>query len=353
MAIEALLAEAIDQTYAQVFAPPPVESFARSGSYLLRLCFADAALAEKFRPSFLRSETGAADLHLGFLTSAEADLSRLIPQPPNEYRLTAGDDCFAVWQPGDLPMLHLFDRKSKRALVWLPAGRAPDWFANLPALPIMHAFCANTPWVALHAAAVSHNNQTLVLAGAGRVGKTTAAVACARAGWDYAGDDYVYANTSSGQVEPLYCSARLRGDVVFAFPDLISEGSRATISEGELRHELRLPAQLHKARVKGGSLAAILLPRRSGATFPIFSLARRFDAVSALYTSMTLVQFGWPEVVIKKIALTVGLAPVFFVDTGQNPSSFRKLLRSFWTAYNFSTVLTRWESTRIADEDAD
>ncbi len=329
MAIEALLAQSIDRIFEQAFAPPAIELFARSGSYLLRLYFARAALADEFLPSFLRGETGPADLQLGFLTSAEADLSHLIPQPPNEYRFTASDDCFAVWQPGDLPLLHLFDRKSKRAVIWLAADAAPDWFANLPALPIMYALSIDTPWTALHAAAVGRSDRILLLAGEGRVGKTTAAVACARAGWDYAGDDYVYANTSNGQVEPLYCSARLRGDMASAFPDLIDEGARATCSDGELRYELRLPAQLGQARVKGGSLAAILLPRRRGAAFPTFSPARRFDAVSALYTSMTLVQFGWPEIVIKKITATIGLAPVFFVDTGQSPDAIPEAFAEF------------------------
>lgn len=321
MAFEPLLFQAIDRVFAKVLARPAVESFARSGSYSLRLCFSRKSLADEFLPSFLPDETRAADLQIGFLTSAEADLSHLIPNPPSEYRATASDDAFAVWQPGELPMLYLLDRKSNRALIWLAAGAAPDWIASRPALPIMYAFSVGTPWIALHAAAIGQSGRTLLLVGEGRIGKTTAAIACARAGWDYAGDDYVYTNTADARVEPLYCSARLRADMGPAFADMVTTPAQISSSDGEPRYELRLRGQLGPDRIKGGSLAAILLPRRRGAMQPEFLPARRFDAVAALYTSMTLMQLGWRETMIEKVATVIGLAPVFFVDTGQCPAA--------------------------------
>jgi hypothetical protein len=321
MAVEALLAQSIDRVFERVFATPAVESYARSGSYLLRLCFARRSLADEFLPSFLCDEAGSADLQIGFLTSAEANLSHLIPYPPTEYRAMASNDSFAVWQPGELPMLYLLNRKSNRALIWLSAGAAPDWIASRPCLPIMYAFSVGTPWIALHAAAIGQNGRTLLLVGEGRIGKTTAALACARAGWDYAGDDYVYTNTANAKVEPLYCSARLRADMGPAFADLVTSPAQISSSDGEPRYELRLGRELSLDRICGGSLAAILLPRRRGGVLPEFSPARRLDAVAALYTSMTLMQLGWRETMIRKVATVIGLAPVFFVDTGQDPAA--------------------------------
>jgi hypothetical protein len=321
MAVEALLSQSIDRVFEQVLAPPAVEFFARSGSYLLRLCFAGKPLADEFLPSFLRDEAGPADLQIGFLTDKDADLSHLIPHPPTQYRAVGHDDWFAVWQPGDLPMLYLLNRKSNRALIWLAAGAAPDWIASRPALPIMYAFSVGTPWIALHSAAIGRDGKILLLLGEGRIGKTTAALACACAGWDYAGDDYVYANTANAKVEPLYCSARLRADMAPAFADLVTAPAQISSSDGEPRYELRLGAEIGPDRIKGGSLAAILLPRRRGAMQPEFSPARRFDAINAMYTSMTLMQLGWREVMIKKVTTVIGLAPVFFVDTGQRPDT--------------------------------
>jgi hypothetical protein len=321
MVFEALLLQAVDRVFERTLDPPVVESFSRSGSYLLRLCFFSKSLAEEFLPSFLSGEEGSADLQIAFLTSAEADLSHLIPDPPSEYNTSASNHAFAAWQPGELPMLYLLDRKSNRALIWLAAGAAPDWVASRPALPIMYAFTAGTPWLALHAAAVGRNGRILLLLGAGRIGKTTAALACACAGWTYAGDDYIYLNTATGKIEPLYCSARLRSDMGTAFANLLTAPAQISSSDGEPRYELRLEGEFGPERITGGSLAAILLPRRRGATMPEFSRARRFDAISALSTSMGLVQLGWRETMIEKMVTVVGMAPVSFVDTGQNPAA--------------------------------
>ena len=53
MAIEAPLIRAIDGVFERFFAPPAIEAFVRSGSYLVRLCFANKPLADEFLPSFL------------------------------------------------------------------------------------------------------------------------------------------------------------------------------------------------------------------------------------------------------------------------------------------------------------
>jgi hypothetical protein len=290
-------------------------------------------LANEFLPSFLRAEEGFADLHIGFLTSAEIDLSDLVPQSPREYGAISVDEWFIAWQPGDLPVLYVLDRNSKRALVWFAAGAPPDWIAARPALPIMAAFSEGTPWTALHAAAIGKSGRTLLLAGDGRTGKTTAALSCARAGWDYAGDDFVYVNVSNAKVEPLYCSARLRADIATAFTDFLTGPTKTSNSEGEVRYELGLEGQLGPKRIRGGSMAAILLPRRRGAIEPVFSPARRFDAFAALKTSMALsmmmLPLSWRESAIKKVALVVELAPLFFVDTGQHPAAIPQAFAEF------------------------
>jgi hypothetical protein len=324
MAAEGIV-QSVARIFEQVLTFPAAESFARSGSYLLRLCFVRQSLAEEFLPSFLQAEAGLADLQIGFLTSAEADLSHFIPFPPSRPSAFVGEDWFVAWQPGDLPVLYLLDRRSMRALIWLPAGAAPYWIVSRPTLPVMYAFSTGTPWVPLHAAAVGRNGRILLLVGEGRIGKSTAALACARAGWDYVGDDYVYANTANSKVEPLYRSARLRADMGPALSDFLTSAARMTGSDNEVRYELRIDPEC----VRGGSLAAILLPRRCGGILPKFSPARRIDVAAALYTSMTLMQWGWSEITIKKLTTLIGLAPVTFVDTGQCPAAIPDAFAEF------------------------
>jgi hypothetical protein len=44
---------------------------------------------------------------------------------------------------------------------------------------------------------------------------------------------------------------------------------------------------------------------------------------------MRLMQLGWHESMIKKIASVVGLAPVSFVDTGQSPAAIPEAFAQF------------------------
>jgi len=306
-----------------------VHAWVRCGSHRLRLSFASRALSEAFLPSFIRAPEGRADLAITFVTAAEVDLSCLIPHAPSEPRTLVSSDRYAMWQPGQFPMLHVLDRGSRRAFLWLGAGAAPPWALSRPVLPIIHAFTADTPWTALHGAAVGRQGRFLLLVGKGKAGKTTAALACARAGWDYAGDDYVFAHTLSGRIEPLYCSARLRADMTGPFADLLHTSATVSDDDGEARHELRLAACLKETQFCGGSLAAILLPRRRGAAAPEFAPARRSDAFAALLTITMMELPGWPRIVTERLTALIGLAPVFFVDTGPDPAAIPDAFAAF------------------------
>ncbi len=329
MLTEDYFSQATDRIFNESLSPTATESDASSGSYRLRLIFGSASLARAFLPSFVRCPPGRADLSIAFATAEQIDLSDLIPRPPSNYRLLVNSGRYALWQPGPRPFLTVFDRQSNRAIVWLGTGSAPSWLLSRPALPIMHAFAIDTPWLGTHGGAVGRAGRFLLLAGRGRAGKTTTALACARAGWDYAGDDYVFTDTSNGRIEPLYASARLRIDMAQSFTDLLHASAEVSEDDGELRHELRLSAHLNSRQIAGGSLAAILLPRRRGAHRVEFSPGRPSDAFTALLTVTTTQLPGWPKVVAEKLAALVGLAPVFFVDTGPDPAAIPGALAEF------------------------
>jgi len=281
----------------------------------MQLNFASAALVQAFLPAFVCSEPRPAQLKIAFATAAQFDLGEIIPHPRDAYRVMVDESCFAVWQPGPRPVLSALDRRSCRAVVWLPTGEAPHWVRSRPALSLINAFSIDTPWTALHAGAVGRAGRFVLLAGRGRSGKTSAALACALAGWDYAGDDFVFAHTLAGEVAPLYSSARLRMDMVSAFGALLEAGAEVSEDDGERRHELRLAENL-RDRVRGGSIAAIFVLRRRGARAPEFAPARRSDAFAALMAITTIGLPGWPKIVAEKIAAVADLAPVSFVDTG-------------------------------------
>lgn len=315
-----LVRQAIDGVFSAASGSDVTTSDARCGPLRLRLRFASQALAEAFLPAYIQTPPKEApELEITFSTARLHDLSFLVPEAPDKPRLLLEGDIYSVWQPGAWPVLFALDRQTRRGLVWLPAGEAPAWVRSRPALSLIHAFTIDTAWTALHGGAVGRGGRFALLAGKGRSGKTTAALACARAGWDYAGDDYVFVESGSKRVEPLYCSARLRLDVTESFRDLI--GTRAPVADvdGEARHELSL-AQFGET-LRGGELAALFLPRRRGAQLPEFVPARRSDAFQALLTATTIELPGWPKRTAEKIMAVISALPVFFVDTGADPKA--------------------------------
>lgn len=309
----------IRREIAKIFAraSEPIEAHARCGPFGLRLGFASQELAGMFLPACIQSTPGHIDLDLRFITADHHDLSALVPDAAEKPRLLIEDGVYSVWQPAVIPVLYAVDLAARRGITWLPKGEAPPWIRSRPAISLIHAMMHETPWCAVHAAAVGGDAGFTLLAGEGHSGKTTAALACAKAGWLYAGDDFVAVNSATGEIEPLFCSARLRPALIDTFQDFIGKTTAVSDFNGEPRHELSL-ADLGD-RIGGGRLRATFIPRRRGAMAPEFTPARPSDAFRALLPTTAYELPGWPNEIADKVAKIAGLAPVFFADTGTAP----------------------------------
>jgi len=154
--------------------------------------------------------------------------------------------------------------------------------------------------------------------GAGRAGKTTTALACARAGWSFAGDDAVLVNSAAPPVlSPLYASARLRVDMARDFQALADASGEPSRFNDDPRHELSLRRLMPQTKLCGGPLEAILIVRRRGAERPVISPARRVDAMQAMLTTSLQPTPGWRRRMTQGLMALLGKMPVFFIDTGQ------------------------------------
>jgi hypothetical protein len=329
MPADGRLQQSIEQVVShRIFQNAPAH-FARCGPVTLRLLFASERLADLFLPAFLATKDRETDLTVVFAGAEDIDLSHLVPSPADRPRISTSDIEYAVWQTGPKDVLSMLDFQSKQAFVWLPQNTPPAWYASRPALPLVHAITRETPWTGVHGGCVGLNGRCLLLAGKGKSGKTTASLACARAGWDYAGDDFVFADSETGNMEPLFATARLRTGGMNEFSALLHTSVELSHDDDDARHELRLADVFGREKIKGGKLAAILLPRRQGAAEPEFSPARRSEAFSALLPNTSVGLLGWPEKTARKVATLAERAPAFFVDTADRPDYITDAFRRF------------------------
>ncbi len=292
-----------------------------SGGLAVAVHYKDAPTAATYAAAFLPPRPTRGSVELTLLTAAEIDCSDLVPAPVEQGRVFADDEILLVWAAGPLPVLSVYDYRHRRGLIWLAKGRAPAWELSRPACPLLNAALRDTPWTVCHAAAVGQGGRMLLLAGPGGVGKTTAAIACSQAGWDYAGDDFVLVQTETGMVEPLYCSARLRADMAPAFASLAARAESTSCEFGETKHELNLLRTGPAERLRGGQLAAVLLPRRCGAAAVSFAPASRGDLFHGLFMVTSQGAPGPLRQHAQKLARLAAAGPVQTVDTGTDPAA--------------------------------
>lgn len=329
--------EHIASAFASATKIAQAEYRANSGIFAVHARAADLDVARDYLRAMLPAGPARAVLPLFVLSAADLDLRHLVPMQAELGRVHDGPRYWVLWFANTL---QVFDRVDKRGLVWLAEGAAPSWELSRPAGPLLNQAARDTPCTLVHGAAVGRAGRTLLLVAPGRSGKTSAALACASAGWDYAGDDYVMVDSASGEVLPLFASARLREDMAARFPELIRDTRRAiSQDDGEVRHELDLARVVDPARLRGGRMAALLVPRRRGAARVEFTPATPTDAFHALFAATVQGAPGALSGFAPKLAALVKRAPVYFVDSGPEPSAIPAAFQTFLDALDAGTTV--------------
>lgn len=321
---------ALDYAFSRLAASERV----RFGPFEMDICGPDPALVASLAAAFPPSRDGRreADLTVAALEGQDHAPLRAVVGAGETLKVMATPERFALWQSDPYRNLHILDRTTRRGLFWADEPVMPEWARSRPLLPLIHALAAPTAWAPVHAAAVGQDGRFLVVAGPSRSGKTTASLACARAGWAFAGDDFVLLDADTGRVEPIFVSARLRSELFEHFQDF-ADGVRVARTQflGELRDELRL-SRAGVAIGEGGEVAAIIFPRRLGAEAISFTPLVPAQALSGI-TFVTITELpGYRELVMPKLLRILKLAPLFQCDTGSDPAAipdaFAQLLRS-------------------------
>jgi len=302
----------------------PVTLNVTIASVALRLHFATTHMAELFSGSFAAATSGAATEAEGWdLYIAAGDegavAAELIPAAGiSATQLFISSEIYVLWMGSLADTFYVVDIPHRRALCWFAsARRVPAWERSRPFLPILQVIFDPTPWVAVHSAAIAWAERGLVLAGPGRAGKTSVALAALGAGWRFAGDDYVLLRTDSAPaVAPIYATARLRDDMFRYFREL--EPARREISEevGERRHELSLAQTPQGGQIGGAPLSAIFLLDRRGAAKPTFGPVSRSALLSTMAAAMAVATPGRGRVRTQKLLQLISRVTPRLFDPG-------------------------------------
>lgn len=208
-----------------------IEFFYCVAGTTIRLRFAGLALVPYVTPALdhLRiASIEAPDLTLCLWDSASTG----IPGPPPICPYNAFTDRGDIWGFNSDRIktafhwsdfsVNIFDHESKVGVYWIQNAKTqPYWTSSTPVRTLLHWHFERHGGQLVHAAAVGTEDGAVLIAGRGGIGKSTTALSCLGAGFNYLGDDYVVIRASDPPtVYSLYCTAKLNADHVVRFPDL-------------------------------------------------------------------------------------------------------------------------------------
>jgi hypothetical protein len=296
---------------------------ARFGPVVADMFVDERAAPQGFEHGLVKTDAPAT-ASFAILTGDERARRPLVPERADRVHVLADSEFYAHWRPAPDAVLSVYDPATRRGVVWYPEAVAPPGSIGYPCVPLVHAALQGTEWCVAHTASVGRDGRQLLLTGPGKAGKSTAALACMRAGWDYAGDDLVLLNPARGLVEPMFASARLRNSGAAAFRALADGAFMVSDEEGQPRFELRLPLE-----PRGGKVAAILGIHRKGASSVEIGPGRLADYMGALLRDSNNRAPGYAASTTRKLLSIGGMAPLFAVDTGTDPAAIPIHLGAF------------------------
>lgn len=247
----------------------------RISGLTVRLEFAGGAMREFVLPAFrhLPEETPSVEpaLSVTIWDGASTDL-------PMPFPAEVWNDCTAWGEMKSLRGTHMHasrlmdagvysavNLRTQQAVYWTnSAAIVPDYARAAPLRSILHHWLRSRGRIFLHGAAVANRGECVLLIGKGGSGKSTTALLCAYAGWQYLGDDYCLASLTDGpRMHSLYASAKLTADQMDRFPRWRkAEGALQDTQSGKTI--LFLDAGSGVSLIPQGNLRAIVMPVITG-----------------------------------------------------------------------------------------
>ena len=179
----------------------------------------------------------------------------------------------------------------------------------------------------IHAAFVSRKGEGVLFAGRGGVGKSTSALACLEADFDYLGDDYIGLEAygdGSFQGHSIYSATWLMADHFRRFPRLMRHAIYPERPQQEKTLALlsqALPRQLCRA----APIRALVLPRITAGSARL-RRASKPEALFALAPSSILFRPNSGAATLNKLGRLAEQVPCYWLDLGKDLTEIPRLV---------------------------
>jgi hypothetical protein len=295
---------------------------------LLNLRFGSPELEARFLPAFahLLVQSGATDIDVALWDSATPTQPLpALPWPPAAYRSCGeipGYSDGPSYLHFDVPMsaLTVFDSMSGRAAYFNRQPKSlPAYEFAAPLRYLIHRIATDRGMALVHAAAISKDGRGTLIAGPKGAGKSTTALACLAAGFDYLGDDrcLVARRADGHRLYSIYSSAKVfLEDVHRHHIERLAAAILPPTTDDDRKGLVYIDQVAPTQMARSAILRCILIPVRSGAERSRIVQGAPGEALRLLVAELvgrSPVTVAKSIAVLREVCATV---PVFRLEAG-------------------------------------
>ena len=224
--------------------------------------------------------------------------------------------------------LSLLDLDAGEGIYWTRSAiDLPYWTKAAPLRAILNWWIVDRGGQFLHGAAIGNADGGLLLTGKGGVGKSTTALQCLAAGFDYAGDDYVAVTGGEAPAaHSIYCTAKVNPSSIDRFAAFKPRLQRSSSEEKAVAY---LFPEWRDRIVRSLPIHAVLTPEiRHSATTAIEAAPRQRLLDAASFTTIAMLPHSGQDT-IRFIEGLLDRLPGYALGLGSDPAELTAALAAF------------------------
>lgn len=316
------------------------------GEHCLQMRFAGSRLNPLLLPAFehLSSEGGAITdsgrrvlrLHFWDSKSSGIPLPVTLPEVTDDETAYYLSDTVKLAVSAGGCLCVVLNTSTNEGIFWTREPQCiPGYERAAPARVILHWWFAARGAQLVHAAAVAHDNEAVLLVGKSGSGKSTTSLCCMEAGFEFLGDDYCLIDMAQPfHVHSLFGSAKL-------VPDNLE--TRLPTLDGVVSNQHELDSTRYdKAIIFPGEKAlwatatprpikAILMPEICDAQVSRLEPVSPMQALIAMAPSSLLQMPGFGQQALSELACMVKGLPCYRLLLGKEMSTVPLAVRDLWS----------------------